>query len=150
MMKPTPRALALICAAQLFGACASAAEVGSAANCPDVESIKTIPFRGERGVDPSFDRLRFDDACEAVLIRSLDNMKKMADPRQMPPDPRFVVGDAALFILLDRKGLAVEAVVPPDVAQRMKGQGIYAYFDYVATPSGRGSVVSRVKRLVDR
>jgi hypothetical protein len=73
-----------------------------------------MPFREERGVDPSYDRLRLDDACEVVLIRSLDNVEKMADPRQMPPDQRF------------------------------------AYFDYVATPGGRGSVVSRVRQLTDK
>jgi hypothetical protein len=54
------------------------------------------------------------------------------------------------IVLLERKGLAVEAVVPAEVAERMRGQGIYAYFDYVATPGGRSAVVSRVKELIDR
>ena len=148
-LKPIQHALALICATQFLGACASTADVGSTVSCPHVESIKTLPFRGERGVDPSYDRLRFDDACEVVLIRSLDSVKKMADPRQMPPDQRFAVGDAALFVLLERRGLEVEAVVPAEVAERMRRQGIYAYFDYVATPGGRSAMVSRVKELID-
>ncbi len=149
-MKAVQQALPLVCAAQLLAACASTAEVDSSASCPEVESIRTMPFREERGIDVAYDRLRFDDACQFVLIRSLDNVKKMADPRQMPPDERFVVSDAALFILLDRRGLAVEAVVPEDVAARMKSQGIYAYFDYVATPAGRNTVISRVRQLIDK
>lgn len=36
------------------------------ARCPFVAAINTMPFRGERGVDAAYDRLRFDDACESV------------------------------------------------------------------------------------
>lgn len=72
----------------------------------------------------------------------------MADPRQMPPEHRFTVADAALFILLERRSLEIEQVLPVDVAASMKQQSIYAYFDHVATPVGRSTVVDRVKHQV--
>lgn len=118
------------------------------ARCPRVDAIRTMPFRDERGVDAASDQLRFNDACERDLLASLDDEHRMADPRQMPPDERFTVADAALFILLDRRSLAIEQVLPDDVAARLKDQGIYAYFDYVATPEGRSDIVDRAKRLV--
>lgn len=118
------------------------------ARCPRADAIKTMPFRDEHGIDAAYDKLRFEDACESELLVSLNDVRTMADPRQMPPDERFTVADAALFILLDRRSLAIEQVLPDDVAARMKGAGISAYFDYVATPQGRSEVVDRAKRLV--
>ena len=138
----------LVIAAQLTASCALSRDVELTTTCPPVESIKTKPFRNERGIDSAYDKLRYDDACEGVLIRSLSNTKKMADPRQMPPDERFVVADAALFVLLERRSIAIEAVVPDEVAKRMNSQGIYAYFDYVASPSGREKVISQARRMI--
>ncbi|HKS58137.1 MAG TPA: hypothetical protein VJS12_22770 [Steroidobacteraceae bacterium] len=114
-------------------------------HCPLVGAINTIPFRGERGADAAYDRLRFDDACERVLFDSLDDAQRMPDPRQMPPEHRFTVADAALFILLQRRSIDVDQLLPPDVAARMQERGIEAYFDYVATPSGRSAIVDRVR-----
>jgi hypothetical protein len=108
-----------------------------------------MPFRDERGLDVAYDRLRFDDPCETVLIESLGNLQKMRDPRQTPPDERFVVGDAALFILLWRRSWDIEQVLPHEVSAQLKDQGIAAYFDYVATPAGRRAVAARVERLID-
>ena len=116
--------------------------------CPSVAEIKTMPFHDERGVDAAYDRLRFDAACEAVLIEALDNTQKMPDPRQMPTDARFAVSDAALFILMERRSLEIEQVLPDDVAARLKDRGIYAYFDYVARPAGRTAVVDRLRQPV--
>jgi len=108
-----------------------------------------MPFHGKRGTDEAYDRLRFGTACEPVLIRELASDKKMPDPRQVPPDSRFSVGDAALFILLERHGVPIEAVVPADIAQRMNSEGIYAYFDFVNTRQGRESVAVSAKRIVE-
>lgn len=149
-MKTNGKILSLMFAAQLAASCASSSDVNVAMACPSVESIKTMPFRDERGVDGAYDRLRFDDSCEEMLISALSSTQKMADPRQMPPDERFVVADAALFVLLERRGIEVEAVVPEEVSKRMESQGIYAYFDYVASPAGRDRVTSKVRQLVNR
>ena len=137
--------LACLCLA----ACASTPG-GESPACPDVGSIKTIPFHGARAADAAYDRLRFEAACEVVLIQSLENLDSMPDPRQAPPEARFVVSEAALFILLDRRGIDVEAVVPEEVARKMETQGIYAYFDYVATPKGRAWVISRTGELTGK
>ena len=149
-MKTTFKILPVILLLQLISSCALRAGGDTAVACPRVESIKTMPFRGDRGVDPAYDRLRFDGACEGVLVASLSDTQKMADPRQMPPDERFVVSDAALFILLERHGISVESVLPAEVAMRLKSRGILAYFDYVASPAGRDQVISRAKLQVGK
>lgn len=114
-------------------ACASSSLSGE---CPAVESVKTIPFKDGSGYDDVYERLVRDDACEPLLIRALDDTRKMKDPRQAPIDPRFAVSDAAVFILLRRLQLHVESVLPVEVANRLKDQGIFAYFDFVSAPEG--------------
>jgi len=119
-----------------------------AARCPRVDAVKTMPFRDERGVDAAYDKLRFEGACEGGLLDALSDSRKMADPRQAPPYGGFAVADAALFILLQRRSIDVEQVLPDEVAARVKDRGVYAYFEYVATPDGRRDIVDRVERLV--
>ncbi|MBI1212272.1 MAG: hypothetical protein GC190_12470 [Alphaproteobacteria bacterium] len=114
-------------------------------SCPPVSSIHTMPFRGERGEDAAYDKLRFDVRCETTLLRALGSTKPMHDPRQMPIDERFVEGDAALLILIERHNLHVEQVLPESWAARWKEDGMYAYFDYVSTKEGRADVTRRLK-----
>ena len=121
-----------------------------AARCPRVDAVKTMPFRDERGIDAAYDKLRFEGACEGGLLDALHDSRKMADPRQAPPYEGFSIADAALFILLERRSIELEQVLPDEVAARIKDRGVYAYFDYVATPKGRRDVVDRVERLVAR
>ena len=128
-------------------ACASSSHKGE---CPAVESVKTIPFKDGTGYDDVYERLIRDDACEARLIRALGDTRKMKDPRQAPIDPRFAVSDAAVFIFLRRHQLRVESILPVEVADRLKDQGIFAYFDFVSTPEGRKFVITRVKELARR
>jgi hypothetical protein len=117
-----------------------------AARCPSVDSIKLLPFHGERGIDYAYDTLRFDEYCQSVLIEALDDLRPMPDPRQMPHDERFAVADAALFTLLDRLSLQIEDVLPREAAARLENDGVRAYFDYVAIPAGRQAVVEEAKR----
>lgn len=107
-----------------------------------------MPFRFEYGIDPAYDRLRSDDACEYILVESLDDVSKMPDPRQAPIYEGFVVGDAALFMLLERRGLEFESVLPSDVSLKLETQGVCAYFSYVDTPAGRKSVIAKVKEII--
>lgn len=125
------------------GCASSSLEVG----CPAVESVKTIPIKDGSGYDDVYERLLRDDTCEPQLIRALSDTRKMKDPRQAPIDSRFAVSDAAIFILLRRHQLGVESILPVEVADRLKDEGIYAYFDFVSTPAGRRFVITRVKEL---
>lgn len=128
-------------------ACASSSIKGE---CPAVESVKTIPFKDGTGYDDVYERLIHDDACEPLLIRALGDTRTMKDPRQAPVDPRFAVSDAAVFIFLRRHQIRVEAILPVEVANRLKDQGIFAYFDFVSTSEGRQFVITRVKELARR
>lgn len=127
--------------------CVSAPQPDDSGTCPTVASIKTIPFRGDKGIDAAFDRLRFDASCEPVLLESLASLERMEDPRQAPPVESFVVGDAALFILLDRHDISIQQILPAATAAKFSDRGVYAYFDFVLQPSNRMLVVSRAKQL---
>ncbi|MBI1212268.1 MAG: hypothetical protein GC190_12450 [Alphaproteobacteria bacterium] len=133
--------------AAIFSAQAEAAEPERPKPCPAVRSIKMMPFRAEHGVDAAYDRLRDDAGCEQLLLDTLTSLKPMADPRQMAPEEGFVEGDAALFVLLERHHLEFEQVLPPEQAEDFRNSGIFAYFAYVATQSGRADVIARTKRL---
>jgi hypothetical protein len=74
----------------------------------------------------------------------------MQDPRQTPAEPRFVVGDAALFILTENYGIEFAYVLPPDVMANWDRQGVYAYFDYVQVKKNRAKVVARLRALIER
>lgn len=118
--------------------------------CPPVESVKTIPFKEGSGYDAAYERLVRDDTCEPGVIRALSDVRKMKDPRGTPTDSRFAVSDAAIFIMLERHQVNVESILPVEVADRLKDQGIYAYFDFVSTPAGREFVITKVKKLARR
>jgi hypothetical protein len=119
-------------------------------NCPLVASVKTMPMKETAGVDASYDKLVYDDRCEPTLMQALYDLTKMRDPRQAPFDSRFVVSDAAVFILLRRRNLNLESILPADVAGRLEERGVYAYFDYVETTAGRQFVIARVHELVGK
>lgn len=99
-------------------------------------------------LDAAYDKLRFDGACEGGLLDALGDTREMTDPRQAPPYDGFTIADAALFILLERRSIGLDQVLPRDMAARIEDRGVYAYFEYVTTPEGRRDVVERVERLV--
>ena len=124
------------------------ADAGETGVCPEVASVRLIPLKKGSGSDPVYERLIQDDNCEAKLIQALDDLTKMRDPRQAPIETRFVVSDAAVFILLNRRRVEIETILPDKVAAQWESRGIYAYFDYVATPAGRRDVIARVKEII--
>ena len=145
-MRTTRTTIDLLILLPLLGGCAAAAEDSSV--CPTVASVKLMPMKPGLRADPAYERLLRDDNCEATLIRALDDLTKMRDPRQAPIEYRFVVSDAALFILVDRRHIEIETLLPDEVRANWESRGIYAYFDFVATPAGRQYVITRVKEVL--
>jgi len=144
-------AFAVIAAALVLDGCAHEREAVVEPRCPPVKALTAIPAGQQRGLDPAFDSLRYDPACETVLLNAVQSNEPMRDPRPVPPEPRFAVGDAALFILLAKHEVALEDVLPAAVADKLPSAGMKAYFDYVAVPLRRAEVVdSFMKILRDR
>jgi hypothetical protein len=122
-----------------------------AGECPAVDQIKYMPVKDEFGLDRVFDRLRLDRTCEAVLLAAMTDTRPMPDPRYEPTRTnRFVVADAAFFVLWSKYEWKAEQFLPPEIAAKYNSEGVYAYFDYVADPAHRASLAARAKVLVDR
>jgi hypothetical protein len=113
--------------------------------CNRIPEIKILPMKEERGEDAVYDA--FMDAGDAVvpcLIEKVTDATKIRDPRQEPgfPDIEIRIGDIAYFLLVDITKLHFTELLPDDVKQEYKDEGVYAYFRFVKKPANR-------KRLQD-
>lgn len=102
--------------------------------CSRISEIKVLPLKGEAGEDLTYDA--FMAAGESVvpcLIEKVTDSTEMRDPRQEPryPDITTTVGDIAYFLLVDIAKLDFTQALPPNVQERFKEEGVYAYFKYV-------------------
>ena len=128
---------------------AADAHSSSSSECPSISSIRIMPFHDEPGHDPTYDRLRFQDDCEDVLVSALSSNLRMNDPRQAPTVGTFTEADAAVFILLERYEIDVAEILPPEPAAEYRGSaGIYAYFSFVKEPEGRAYVANHLRQIV--
>ncbi len=104
-----------------------------------------MPFKG-LGNDEAYLALR--NAGEAVvpcLIEKITDTTPMPDPRMAPKYSGTVVGDVAFFMLLDITGLEFEALLPDEVRESCRVNGVYAYFDYVANSEHRAQLQQRLR-----
>lgn len=71
-------------------------------NCEDPINIKIIPFRDEYVDDDTYNAILANKKENIpCLIKSITDTRGMPDPRQAPVYGNVVVGDTALFVLLD-------------------------------------------------
>lgn len=115
--------------------------------CNRLISIDTLPTKDPAVTDPIYESLiaKGDEAI-SCLVENISDRTPMPDPRYSVPHwQHFVVGDAAVFILLDIlsrgdhsewKRMMIESL-PPKSAEEWKTNGVYAYFNYVSEPANR-------------
>ncbi|MCC7036142.1 MAG: hypothetical protein IT560_02430 [Alphaproteobacteria bacterium] len=126
----------------LTASCASHSDIQK--SCPNVSAVREIPFRAGRGIDEAYNRLRYDDFCEASLHTALTSLAPMPDPRQAPPSQRVVEGDVALILLAERHQIDISLLLPEDQIFNWQSHGMDAYFDYVSSYSNRLKVIKRL------
>lgn len=113
--------------------------------CSRIAEIKTLPLKGDSGEDQVYDALvEAGDSVVPCLIEKVTDTTKMADPRQTPTYSDIRVGDIAYFILIDITKLGFTEPLPPDVKERHKEEGVYAYFRYVEKQENRKKLQSRL------
>ena len=106
--------------------------------CDQVRQIKTLPFKGEEGVDDSYDALiKAGDSLIPCLIDKITDTTPMPDPRQTPKFPDVRVGDVAYFVLVDVAKIDFIEPFPANVREAYKQEGVYAYFRFVEKPANR-------------
>lgn len=103
-----------------------------------VPEIKVLPFKGDKGLDPTYDALILaGDAAVPCLIDRIADTTPMIDPRETPKFSGTTVGDVAYFVLVDSTGIDFIAPLPPEVKKAYSDEGVYAYFRFVEKPENR-------------
>jgi len=111
--------------------------------CSRLTEIKAVTFRGERGVDKTFDA--FLDAGDAVvpcLIERVMDSSKIKKPIQTPgyAGIEFRTGDLAFFVLLFMKQVTADQFLPDGPKRDYETEGSYTYYKFVQTRAGRKKV----------
>lgn len=106
--------------------------------CNRVSEVKVLPFKGEQVDDPAYNALI--NAGETVLpclIEQVTNTTRMRDPRQAPKYEDTTVGDVAYFIIIHITKLDFTELLPTQVQNDYKEEGVYAYFKFVEKKENR-------------
>jgi len=115
--------------------------------CARLISVDTLPTWEPEITDPIYEGLiaKGDDAIPC-LIEKISDTTPMPDPRYSVPHwQNFVVGDTAVFILLDIQSKRDWSIwerlmnenLPQKYKEEWKTNGIYTYFNYVSELKNR-------------
>lgn len=119
--------------------------------CNQLRFVHTIPFKGEAVDDDMYNGLISQGMLVApCLIDNITNTNEMIDPRQMTPYSDFKEGDLAVFILLDITGQKIEDFLPSKEKERFITEGIWVYFDYVASNYNRKEFQNKWSKWLDK
>jgi hypothetical protein len=113
--------------------------------CEHIRDIKVLPFHGDRGEDPSYDA--FLDAGETAvpcLIKKITNTDRIPDPRPTLKFPETTVGDIAYFLIIDITKLDFAELLPREVQEDYRNNGVWAYHAYVAKLEHRKILQNRL------
>lgn len=114
--------------------------------CDRLDKIEVIDDRDPEGTDDIYKAIISKDA-EALpcLIDKINDRTKVPDPRSAPKWQQYVVGDTAVFAILDIvskddlelwEALFLEPL-PSASKEEWKTNGVYAYFNYVSEDKNR-------------
>lgn len=119
-------------------------EADLAEACDQVRAITLIPMKGD-GDDPAYLALIEQEAGALLdLVRCIADQSVMPDPRQAPVYASTTVGDVAFWIFARIAGVSIEDFLPTEYKEKWEYNGVYAYFEYVATPENRLALQARV------
>jgi hypothetical protein len=115
--------------------------------CNRIAEINMLPFKDEPVNDPVYNELMAaGEKAVPCLIDKVTDTTPMRDPRMSPQrysDLR--VGDVALFMLGHVAGLDFYKLLPAHVQEKVKTDGVYAYFEFVEQPERRSDIQKSLK-----
>lgn len=124
-------------------------EADLAQACDQVRAITLMPMKGD-GDDPAYLSL-IERGAGALpdLVMCIADQSVMPDPREAPVYTRTTVGDVAFWTFARITGVRIEDFLPTEYKERWEVNGVYAYFEYVATPENRLALQARVSVWLD-
>lgn len=114
--------------------------------CNRLSEIKQLPHYDEKGVDAIYDSLA--DAGEKVvpcLIEKVTDKTIMSDPRCPHITDETRVGDVAYFVLVRILKIKFTEMLPLEVQEKYKAEGIYAYHGYIDQKNSRKNLQSKLR-----
>lgn len=115
--------------------------------CDRISEIKTLPVKNEKVDDPAYnDLLEAGEAVIPCLIEKITETTEIPDPSGGPrfPDTDTKTGDVAYFVLIRIAKLNFVELLPDDVQQEFKEEGMYAYFEFIKGQGGRQRLQSKL------
>lgn len=114
--------------------------------CDRIAEIKELTDKVESGADAVYDEIV--NAGEAVipcLIEKVTDTTIMRDPRCPTISTATKVGDIAYFVLAIITKMSFTEFLPPDVREKYKTKGVYAYHDYIEQNGKRKELQSKLR-----
>ena len=108
--------------------------------CDRVSEIKLLPVKDEPVDDAAYNALiEAGESAIPCLIKKVTDTRRMRDPRRVPRygDEDTRVGDIALFVLWRITKINLVGMLPAQVQQGFKDEGIYAYFKFARKKQNR-------------
>ncbi len=118
--------------------------------CNRIAEIKTLPMKGEPGIDAAYDAIVGAGAAVVpCLIQNITNVTPVRDPRCLFSE-KTTVGDIAYFVLVDITKLEFAELLPLAVQKKIQSNGVYAYHDYVRRKGARSQLQFKVREWYRR
>jgi hypothetical protein len=120
--------------------------------CGRLGEIRELPFKGEHVDDPVYNALvAAGKAALPCLIDSLDDTTPTPDPRKAPRyEAEVVIGDVAFFVMPDLADVSMEQLLPDEILDGWRNEGMAAYFRYVSKPGNRRALQSYIRGWYER
>jgi hypothetical protein len=119
--------------------------------CARIHEIKILPFKDEPVDDPVYNGLmEGGEGSLPCLIERVTDTTRMKDPRQTPRYLDTTVGDVAYFIFVRITKVGFTELLPADVQEAYKDEGVDAYFNYVKMKEHRKSLQGKLREWYQR
>ena len=139
-----------VAACNFYAQSRNVSAVDARAVCNRVAKIKTLPMKGDPGIDAAYDAIvGAGDAVVPCLIQKITDVTPVRDPRCLFSE-RTTVGDIAYFVLVDITKLDFAELLPADVQKKIQRNGVYAYHDYIRRKGARSQLQFKVREWYRR
>jgi len=137
-------------ACKVYSQSGNVSSADARAVCNRVARIKTLPMKGDPGIDAAYDAIvSAGDAVVPCLIQKITDVTPIRDPRCLFSE-RTTVGDIAYFVLVDITKLDFVELLPANVQKKIQTNGVYAYHDYIRRKGARSQLQFKVREWYRR
>jgi len=103
-----------------------------------LNAVVELPMKDEQISDKAYlELLNLGASAVPDLVAAITSEKAIKDPRPVPHNEQFRIGDLAHIVLCKITKRDFEDALPKNVRSRFVSEGVSAYFEYVRIPKNR-------------